>query len=118
MLRNVLIGAVISAGLHVAVGWEWTVSAAILAGVLSVRRGWLAGLLALTIAWGGVLLGSYLMAPAASGVLLGVVGGLISGNTSAALAVACTLIFGGLLGLAGGIIGGQLRAMIRAGTVD
>ena len=111
MLRNVLIGALTSAGLHVAVGWEWTVAAAVLAGVLSVRRGWLTGCLALAIAWGGVLLGSYLMAPGASSVLLGVIGGLISGNTTPAVAVACTLVFGGLLGLAGGVIGGQLRAM-------
>jgi len=114
MLRNVLIGAFTSAGLHVAVGWEWTVAAAVLVGVLSIRRGWLAGFLALALAWGGVLLGSYLMAPGASGVLLDVISGLISGNTTPAVAVASTLIFGGLLGLAGGVIGGQLRAMATA----
>lgn len=114
MLRNVLIGAVTSAGLHVAVGWEWTIAAAILAGVLSIRRGWLAGAFALAAAWGSVLLGSYLMAPGASSILLGVIGGLISGNTIPAVAVASTLIFGGLLGLAGGAIGGQLRAMATA----
>lgn len=118
MLRNVLIGAITSAGLHATVGWEWTIAAAVLTGVLSIRRGWLAGCLALAIAWGGVLLGSYLTAPAASGVLLGVISGLISGNTTPFVAVACTLVFGGLLGLAGGVIGSQLRAMITSTTAE
>ncbi len=118
MLRNVLIGAITSSGLHVAVGWEWTVAAAILTGVLSTRRGWLTGFLALEIAWGSVLLGSYLIAPGASSVLLGVIGGLISGNTIPAVAVACTLIFGGFLGLAGGVIGAQLRMIVRAATSE
>lgn len=109
MLKNVLITAFISAGLHVGLGWEWTLLAAIAGGLLSVRRGWLTGSLALALSWGALLLGSFFLAPDASAVLLGVLDALIGGNTNGAIAVACTLLFGGLLGLCGGVIGSQIH---------
>lgn len=112
MLKNVLITAIVGAGLHVGVGWEWTLVAAIAGGMLSVQRGWLTGALALGLSWGAVLLGSYLLAPDASAVLLGILDALIGGNTNGAIAVACTLLFGGLLGLCGGVIGSQIRSVI------
>ncbi|PEN15102.1 hypothetical protein CRI94_02100 [Longibacter salinarum] len=111
LTRNVALAAALSAVLHLALGWEWTLVPAVLVGVLSAGRGWLAGLLTVLLPWAGILAWSYSVAPGSTPILLDVLGGLIGGNTPGAAVVALTLLFGALLGFAGGAVGGQLRGL-------
>lgn len=109
------LAAPVAAGLHLAVGWEWTILPAIVAGVLAGSRGWMAGLLTVALPWAGILAWSYAASPDSTPILLGVLGGLLGGNTPGAVVVALTLLFGGLVGLAGGTVGSQLNGLAPAG---
>lgn len=109
------LAAPVAAGLHLAVGWEWTILPAIVAGVLAGSRGWMAGLLTVALPWAGILAWSYAASPDSTPILLGVLGGLLGGNTPGAVVVALTLLFGGLIGLAGGTVGSQLNGLAPAG---
>jgi len=111
----VALAAPVAAGLHLAVGWEWTILPAIVAGVLAGSRGWMAGLLTVALPWAGILAWSYAASPDSTPILLGVLGGLLGGNTPGAVVVALTLLFGGLIGLAGGTVGSQLNGIAPAG---
>jgi hypothetical protein len=111
----VALAAPVAAGLHLAVGWEWTILPAIVAGVLAGSRGWMAGLLTVALPWAGILAWSYAASPDSTPILLGVLGGLLGGNTPGAVVVALTLLFGGLIGLAGGTVGSQLNGLAPAG---
>lgn len=108
-----MIAAPLSAVLHLLIGWEWTIAAGVMAGVLAPETGGRSGLLAVGASWGGVLLWSLLAAPDASAVLLDVLGGLVGGNTPGAAIVALTLAFGALLGLTGGLAGSQARLLAQ-----
>jgi hypothetical protein len=115
LVRTVALAAPVAAGLHLAVGWEWTILPAIVVGVLAGARGWMAGLLTVALPWAGILAWSYAASPDSTPILLGVLGGLIGGNTPGAVVVALTLLFGGLIGLAGGTVGSQLNGLAPAG---
>ncbi|HHP7238023.1 hypothetical protein [Longibacter sp.] len=115
LVRILSLAAPVAAGLHLAVGWEWTILPAVVAGVLADSRGWMAGLLTVALPWAGILAWSYAASPDSTPILLGVLGGLLGGNTPGAVIVALTLLFGGLIGLAGGALGSALNGLAPAG---
>jgi len=107
----VLLTALLSLGVHLALGWEWTVLAGIVGGVLSRPSwGWLVGAGGTALAWAALVIYSAWIAPASFRILLDTVASL-AGNIPGATLVGMTVFMGALLGALGGGIGSVLRPL-------
>jgi len=99
--------------LHLALGWAWTIAAAVLAGYLAHRGGWWVGLLTLLLGWGGVLLAFTLLDRASVTGTMDVMGGIL-GGVPGVLVVIAPLLIASVLGALGGGTGSAL-SMLRHG---
>ena len=103
----VVLCAAISVFLHMVLGWQWTLLAGLLCGVLMPGKGWLWGFVSVALGWGILVLIDYFAAPDPFGRMIDVTGQIL-GNMPGAMVVVVTLLIGGILGLLGGLIGQQL----------
>ena len=104
---TIVVCAAISVFVHLVLGWQWTMLAGILCGVLMPARGWLWGFVSVAAGWGVLVLIDYLSAPAPIMRMLDMTGQIL-GNMPGAMVVALTILIGGILGFLGGLVGGQL----------
>lgn len=103
IVRILLVGF-LALGLHLLLGWEWTVCAGIVAGALIPRHGWFVGAAGTALGWASVLVYSFVVAPASTRVYLDTLSGF-AGNIPGFAFVALTVVLGALLGGLGGAIG-------------
>lgn len=97
--------------LHVFVGWEWTILAAVGGGYGAGSRGWLVGSLGLGGEWLAILLYNFAVAWQPSQELARLMGALL-GNMPGIVFVGLSVLLGVLWGALGGLIGSQL-ALLR-----
>ena len=97
--------------IHIVLGWEWTLAAGILCGLMMERRGWLGGAICVASGWGVLVLINYFAAPEPLLRMLDVTG-QIMGNLPGAMIVVLTILIGGAIGLLGGLIGTQLVQIV------
>ncbi len=97
--------------LHLVLGWQWTMLAGILCGMMMYRWGGFGGFVSVASGWGILVLINYLAAPEPVGRMLHITGGIL-GNLPGAAVVVLTLVIGGLIGLIGGLIGIQLARLV------
>lgn len=113
-LLDILAVAALALGVHLVLGWAWTIGAGFLGGLFAAKRGGLVGLLGVALDW-AVLVGyNYIAAPAATQTMTDTMGGII-GNTSGMVVVAGTIFIGVLLGGVGGVAGTLARQVVRPG---
>ena len=111
---NVLVlGMLLSIGLHVLLGWAWTILAAVLAGYWAHRGGWWIGLLTLLLGWGSLLLGFTLINSESVRPTTEVMGGILGGVPGVAVVMA-PLAIASLLGALGGAAG-SAASLLRYG---
>ncbi|MEM8487192.1 MAG: hypothetical protein AAF564_16685 [Bacteroidota bacterium] len=99
--------------LHLFLGWEWTLLAGVLYGLMTQYNGWLWGGLSVAAGWGLLVLFNFVVASAPVGEMTHVTGQIL-GNLPGALVVVMTLLIGGLLGILGGLVGTQLAQLVPA----
>lgn len=110
MTKKILGVALVSLGLHLTLGWMWTVVAGFLGGVWAAPRGWFVGALGVGLAWLMLVGFNFLVAAGPMSLLISALGSLI-GNTLPALIVGATLFMGLLIGALGGWVGDALVAV-------
>jgi hypothetical protein len=109
---TVLVVALLSVGVHLALGAEWTVLAGVVAGLwVRPSLGWLAGTVGTALGWAVLVLYTAAVAPACFRVLMDTIGTL-AGNIPGEALVGLTVLLGGLLGALGGGIGSVLRPLV------
>lgn len=108
---KVVFTALLSIGMHLALGWEWTVLAGMIGGGWASRRGWLVGGGGTALGW-AVLVGYTAgVAPASLRILVDTLGAL-AGNIPGEAIVGLTVLLGALLGALGGHLGALLRPLV------
>ncbi len=117
-MRLRTVGALLAAwgltcGLHVALGWAWTVAGGVIVGLWQPRRGWLLGLGGAALGWATLIGYTALVAPGGLRLLLDTLGALV-GNIPGEAVVGASVVLGGGLGALGGAIGSACRG---GGTV-
>mgnify|MGYP006307598319 CR=1 FL=1 len=111
-LVQIAVVAILALGVHLALGWVWTLGVGGLGGVFMTRRGWLVSMLGVAFDW-AVLVGyNYVAAPAATQTMVDTMGGIL-GNTSGMAVVAGTILIGMLLGGVSGAVGTFARQAVR-----
>jgi hypothetical protein len=109
----VLVSALLSVGLHLVLGWQWTFLAGVLAGGWNgeaVLPASLVGAGATALGWAALVLYTAAVAPASLRLLADAVGAL-AGNIPGAALVGTTVLLGGGLGALGGASGALLRPL-------
>lgn len=99
--------------LHLAVGWTWTIAAAVSGGYWAGRGGWMVGAGALLLDWLVLIAYSFAVDWAATAEMTHVMGRLF-GNIPAFIFVVLTLLVGGIWGALGGGLGAELRKLSSA----
>jgi hypothetical protein len=113
IVTAILSAALLSVGLHLALGWEWTVLAGVVAGLMARRSsGWLLGAGGTGLGWAILVVYSAAVAPASFRILLDTMGAL-GGNIPGETLVGLTVFLGSLLGALGGGIGSVLRPLVE-----
>lgn len=116
-MRNALgtiAGLFVTLFLHTMLGWQWTLLGGVVAGLITVKKGWLWGGVGVAMGWGIVLLSRYVAASGALGRMLDTTGQIL-GNLPGEVVVVLTLLMGGILGMLGGTLGGILGGMMGRG---
>ena len=109
---TVFLIALLSLGAHLALGWEWTVLAGVVGGIVSrPSTGWLVGAGGTALGWASLVIYSAWMAPASLRILVDTLGSM-AGNIPGAALVGMTVLLGGLLGALGGGIGTLLHPLV------
>ena len=103
MKRAILVGTLLSLVTHLVLGWAWTMLAGLVAGFLVERRRWLAGGLAVGLAWGLLIAHSFAVAPAPTWRMITFTGSLFGGLPGPVVPIATVLI-----GVAFGTVGSLL----------
>ncbi|NND72662.1 MAG: hypothetical protein HKN43_13880 [Rhodothermales bacterium] len=104
------ITTLLSVGLHVAVGWQWSVVGGIVAGFWAIRRGWIAGGVTVGLAWSILL--AYSLFDAFNPVLrMFEVAGQLVGGLPAVFTPVAIVLCGFLLGLLAGFLGEALAGL-------
>ncbi|MFK7847636.1 MAG: hypothetical protein AB8G77_20255 [Rhodothermales bacterium] len=106
-----IVCTIIAVVLHLLLGWEWTLFAGLLCGMIMPAKSWLWGGFSVATGWGVLILYNYLIASAPLLRMLDVTGQIL-GNLPGAVVVVVTLLIGGLLGFLGGLIGAQLVQLV------
>ncbi len=99
--------------LHLLLGWEWTLFAGLLCGLMMQYKGWLWGGISVAAGWGLLVLYNFVAAPEAVGEMVQVTGQIL-GNLPGALVVVLTVFIGGLLGILGGLVGTRMAQLVPA----
>ncbi len=99
--------------LHLIIGWEWTLAAGILFGLMVQRVAWLGGAAIGLLSWGVLLLYSYVVAPEPMGRMTDTVGSLL-GGMPAWIAPLLILLLGMLLSMLGAMTGSAAAGLIRS----
>lgn len=107
--------AIISGALHLALGWEWTLVAGIVAGLLRPRIGWAMGAAGAALSWAAFVIYSAAVEPASFRILVDILGSL-AGNIPGESFVGLTVLLGGLLGGLGGGLGTLIRPLLGEGS--
>jgi hypothetical protein len=111
LVVTLLLTALLSVAAPLMLGWEWTVLAGIVGGLVSQRRsGWLVGGGGAALGWAALVVYTAAVAPASLRVLADTLSSL-AGNIPGAALVGLTVLLGGLLGALGGGIGSVLRSL-------
>lgn len=97
--------------LHVFLGWEWTILAAVAGGYGAGGRGWLVGCLGLGSEWLAIVAYNFAVAWRPTQELARLMGELL-GNMPGSVFVGLSVLLGVALGGLGGLIGSQL-ALLR-----
>lgn len=97
--------------LHVALSWPFTVVGGAIGGFLAGRYGWVSGLLAGGLSWGGLALWSRSVDSRAVDEMLRVVGTLL-GLAAPWAVLLLTAALGALLGASGGWVGSNVRNLL------
>lgn len=105
-----IVSAVLAGLLLYALPWGWSAAAGIVAGLWSLRGGWLSGGLAVGAAWAGFVVWNHLIAPAEVGNLMGVVGAFA--GVPGWLLPVVAVVFGFVLGASGGFLGSSLSMLL------
>ena len=105
-----ILTAVLAGLLLYALPWGWSALAGIVAGLWSLRGGWLSGGLAVAVAWAAFVVWNHIAAPAEVQNLM-VVAGAFTGVPGWLLPVA-SIAFGFALGAAGGFLGSSLSSLL------
>jgi hypothetical protein len=100
-------------GLHVALGWAWTVGGGVLVGLWRPRRGWVWGASGGALGWASLVGYTAATAPASLRLLLETVGAL-GGNIPEEAVVGATVVLGSALGALGGVLGSAVRLLLPA----
>lgn len=109
---KLLVVALLALLLHVVLGWAWTITAGLAAGLWIGRGGWHLGAASVGIEWLVLVLYNYLIAPRAVHLMSENIGSLL-GNLPFFVIVALTPVIGALLGLLGGAAGTQLARLLQ-----
>lgn len=104
--RAVLL-SVLALGLHLALGWGWTILAGLAAGLWIGNGGWHLGAVSVGLEWLIVVVYNYIVDAGAVHLMTQTVGSIF-GNMPFFVVVALTLLIGLLLGGLGGAAGTQL----------
>ena len=115
-LMKSLVTFVIALALHLTLGWAWTLGAGLIGGLWARRRGWLVGLIGVTLDWSVLLVYNVAVAPDATVRMARTVGALL-GNLPGVATVLATVLVGAGLGALGGFTGQQLRRHVRPTAV-
>lgn len=110
-LRTIVATAVLSAALHLALGWMWTPLAGVAAGLWRPPSGWWLGAGGVALGWGSLVGYTAAVAPGALHEFIDTVGAL-GGNIPGETVVGATLMVGALLGAAGGGFGSLLALLL------
>lgn len=107
---HILLTAVLSVALHVLLGWEWTLGAAVAGGAWAGRRGWFVGSAGVALGWAALLIWNFIGHPTQTQILVDTLAGL-AGNIPGPVLVGATVLVGAALGAAGGWFGAALRSL-------
>ncbi len=99
-------------GLHVLLGWQWTILAGAVYGFVERRHAWSAAMLACGLSWAVLVLWNFTVAPQETGKMTETLGGLF-GNIAPWAIVAVTILLGALSGLIGALLGRGVRTLFR-----
>lgn len=113
---KVIISICVALGFHVFAGWEWSLLGAILAGFWVIKKGWLSGLLTLSLSWGLLIVLNLVVATQATQKYFEFAGSILGGLPSVVLPLA-TILVGGLLGALGGFVGSSLAGLDKEPVV-
>jgi len=111
---RILLTTVLSVGLHLTFGWEWTILAGFFGGVWSPRflRGSLVGGAGTALGWALLVIYTAAVAPSSLRLLVDTLGGL-AGNIAGEVVVGTTVLLGGGLGALGGVLGATLSPLFK-----
>lgn len=118
IISPVVVAWGLTVGLHVALGWAWTVAGGVLMGLWDPQHGWRLGMGGGVLGWGTLVGYTAMVAPASLQILLDTLGAL-GGNIPGEVVVGASVVLGGGLGALGGAIGTVCRefwAPQRSGT--
>lgn len=101
--------------LHLFLGWQWTLLAGAVYGFFGRKGAWLLAALAAGLSWALLVLGSFVSAPAETGIMTRTMSTLL-GNQPPWFYVGASVVLGSVLGLLGGIVGIQVRKLVRRET--
>ena len=107
-----LVTTLLSIGLHLALGWEWTVLAGAVGGIWSPRylRGSFIGGAGTALGWAVLVIYTAAVTPSSLRLLVNTLGDL-AGNIPGEVVVGSTVLLGGVLGGLGGAIGATLAPL-------
>ncbi len=108
---KVVVCTAIAIFLHMILGWEYTLIAGILCGLMMEFNGWMWGAISVATGWGVLVLINYFAAPEPLVRMLDITGQIL-GNLPGAVVVVLTLLIGACIGFLGGVIGTQLVQLI------
>jgi len=112
MIRG-LIGVGVAVGLHLVLGWAWTIGGGIAVGLYHTRRAWLAGGICVGVSWSIFVAHAFIIAPEPTMRLMAVMGGIF-GDLPSSLIPVLTVFLGILLGIAGGAVGASLKSVLTS----
>ena len=104
----ILVTAAFALGLHLLLGWPWTLVAGVVGGLWVGTGGGRVGALGVGLDWAVLVVYNYVVAPEPVATMTETVGGIL-GNMPGAAVVACTLFIGLALGALGGAFGAHVR---------
>jgi len=104
VVAALLLTMLLSLLLHLLLGWQWTILAALPIGFFRPRRAWIIGAAGVALGW-SILIGYSLVVAARPTLRMLQFVGSLFGNLPAPAVVAVTALVGGILGLLGAWIG-------------
>ncbi len=99
--------------LHLVLGWEWTLLAGVLSGLMLQHKGWLWGGISVAAGWGLLVAYNFIVAPEPVGEMVDVTGQIL-GNLPGIVVVGLTVCIGAVLGILGGLLGAQVAQVVPA----